>query len=98
MNSTNQALALNHGQISKAFLQAAGRKLKEECSKSYPNGICFGEVAVTQGYKLECKHVYHVAMPKWQTPFVDPQQVGPRDVFQIDKRYSQEDMAVKKCK
>lgn len=93
MNSANQSLALSQGQISKAFLQAAGRRLKEECSKSYPNGICFGEVAVTQGYKLKCKNVYHVALPTWQTPFVNPQQVGAWNFFQIDKTYGQVDIA-----
>lgn len=75
VNSTSQQLILRHGRISKHILKEAGKELQEECSQKYPNGLCFGEVAVTQGYNLQCKQVYHVSMPPWKTAFLDPQQV-----------------------
>ncbi|KAL4230092.1 hypothetical protein ACF0H5_010477 [Mactra antiquata] len=74
VNSTNAALFLNQGSISRSIATKAGKEILDECSKKYPNGICFGDIAVTKGYKLQCKHVYHVALPDWGSEFYDALQ------------------------
>ena len=63
MNNTTKDLTLNTGSISKAILRAAGQTLKEECSQKYPNGIKYGQVAVTGGHGLKCRNIYHSALP-----------------------------------
>ena len=75
VNSTNQRLSLQQGLLSASVAKAAGPDLQKECARRYPNGICFGEVAPTDGHALTCKRVYHVALPSWDTPFLDPQKV-----------------------
>ena len=39
--------------------------MQDECDNNYPNGIEIGDVAVTGGYGLKCKKVYHGTLPKW---------------------------------
>ncbi|XP_045202847.2 uncharacterized protein LOC123556308 [Mercenaria mercenaria] len=75
VNSCNQALMLTHGGLTKSFARAAGPGLQTECSKTYPNGICFGDIAVTGGHRLNCKAVYHVALPPWDSEFVDAMEI-----------------------
>ncbi|WAR20360.1 MYCB2-like protein [Mya arenaria] len=57
VNSANQTLQLKTGRISNSMLTVAGPKLQQECTRRYPNGIAFGEVAVTKGYGLQCKNI-----------------------------------------
>ncbi|WAR20047.1 MYCB2-like protein [Mya arenaria] len=57
VNSANQTLQLKTGRISNSMLTVAGPKLQQECTRRYPNGIAFGEVAVTKGYGLKCKNI-----------------------------------------
>ncbi|XP_052769167.1 E3 ubiquitin-protein ligase MYCBP2-like isoform X2 [Mya arenaria] len=75
VNSANQTLQLKTGRISNSMLTVAGPKLQQECTRRYPNGIAFGEVAVTKGYGLKCKNVYHVAVPVWDAFYVESLQI-----------------------
>ncbi|KAH3836593.1 E3 ubiquitin-protein ligase MYCBP2-like isoform X2 [Dreissena polymorpha] len=75
VNSVNQMLMLKSGKTSGSILREAGPDIQKECARKYPNGIAFGDIAVTKAYKLQCKSVYHVAMPAWDTPFLDPHQI-----------------------
>ncbi|XP_052769359.1 uncharacterized protein LOC128209377 isoform X1 [Mya arenaria] len=75
VNSANQTLQLKTGRISNSMLTVAGQKLQQECTRRYPNGIAFGEVAVTKGYGLKCKNVYHVAVPVWDAFYVESLQI-----------------------
>ncbi|KAL4230293.1 E3 ubiquitin-protein ligase mycbp2 [Mactra antiquata] len=72
VNSANQALLLDLGNVSKSISILAGPGLQTECSTVYPNGINYGEVAVTQGHNLRCQRVYHVAIPSWDSEAFEP--------------------------
>ncbi|XP_052077921.1 protein mono-ADP-ribosyltransferase PARP14-like [Mytilus californianus] len=65
VNSTSKDLQLTHGAVSQSLLNAGGKTLQSECTKKYPNGVNPGEIAVTNGGKLECKSVYHGALTGW---------------------------------
>lgn len=61
VNSTSNNLDLNTGLISKSILKAAGPEIQEECRKY--KKFKEGEIAITQGYGLNCKRVFHGAIP-----------------------------------
>ncbi|KAK3095440.1 hypothetical protein FSP39_014712 [Pinctada imbricata] len=65
VNTASKDLNLSQGFVSNSLLKAGGETLQEECTKNYPNGIEFGDVAVTSGGKLKCKNVLHGALPAW---------------------------------
>ncbi|XP_067657209.1 protein mono-ADP-ribosyltransferase PARP15-like [Haliotis asinina] len=68
VNTTNPALKLADGVVSKVMLEAAGDDLQDECKTKYPSGIKAGEVAVTGGGNLSCKQVYHITLTdKWRS-------------------------------
>ncbi|KAJ8320640.1 hypothetical protein KUTeg_002227 [Tegillarca granosa] len=65
VNSTARNLNLTKGAVSNSVLQTGGPSLQMECSTNYPNGIQFGEVAVTNGGNLQCSKVLHGSIPSW---------------------------------
>ncbi|CAI9714770.1 protein mono-ADP-ribosyltransferase PARP14-like [Octopus vulgaris] len=65
VNSTNKNLELNNGSISKFILNAAGPEIQNECNQRYPQGISTSKIAVTKGYNLNCKNVFHLVLPPW---------------------------------
>ncbi|XP_029633876.1 protein mono-ADP-ribosyltransferase PARP15 isoform X5 [Octopus sinensis] len=65
VNSTNKSLQLNSGAVSKSILNAAGPQIQNECNEEYSRGISISEIAVTKGYNLNCKNVFHLALPYW---------------------------------
>ena len=66
VNSVGTKLRLHEGMVSKALLERGGKRLQEECDKVAPNGIKYGEVAVTPGCDLECPYVAHGACCAWK--------------------------------
>ncbi|XP_076462556.1 protein mono-ADP-ribosyltransferase PARP14-like isoform X2 [Babylonia areolata] len=62
VNSTGKDLNLSNGAVSKSVLQQAGSELQVEINNNYPNKVKFGDVAITKGYGLQCKHVFHVCL------------------------------------
>ncbi|KAK7108899.1 hypothetical protein V1264_016555 [Littorina saxatilis] len=68
VNSTSVDLKLKNGAVSKSLLTAAGLQLQEECKAKYPTNLLTGQIAVTSGYGLACKEVYHIALPRWDGP------------------------------
>ncbi|XP_025093185.1 poly [ADP-ribose] polymerase 14-like isoform X2 [Pomacea canaliculata] len=65
VNSSNKSLNLSWGQVSKDLLRVGGRQLQQDCTKKYPKGINFGEIAVTgKGHPvgLFCKNVIHCCL------------------------------------
>ena len=66
MNSTSKDLKLDKGIVSKALLRAAGNEIQKECDDNYGGGIKVGDVAVTKGYGLKCKKVYHIAVDTYE--------------------------------
>ena len=65
INSTNTNLNLKQGQLSKLLLNACGDNLQKECSEYAP--LKPGKVAVTDTKNLKCSHIFHVALPEYQT-------------------------------
>ena len=65
VNTTSKDLNLSNGAVSGSILKEAGAQIQTECSNNYPSGVNHGDVAVTQGYNLNCKFVCHGALPGW---------------------------------
>ncbi|CAI9714773.1 Hypothetical predicted protein [Octopus vulgaris] len=65
VNSSNEELQLDKGSISKLILNTAGPEIQNECYQKYPQGISTSKIAVTKGYNLKCKNVFHLALPPW---------------------------------
>eukprot|EP00106_Octopus_bimaculoides_P016605 XP_014784047.1 PREDICTED: poly [ADP-ribose] polymerase 14-like [Octopus bimaculoides] len=65
VNSTNEHLLLDSGSISRFLLNAAGSEMQVECNQKYPQGISSSEIAITKGYNLNCKNVFHLVLPSW---------------------------------
>ncbi|XP_062574511.1 uncharacterized protein LOC134236363 [Saccostrea cucullata] len=65
VNTTAKNLDLNSGKVSKSILEMAGKGIQEQLKKYSPRGITPGEVAVTRGFSLDCKFVYHGALEFW---------------------------------
>ncbi|XP_060082622.1 protein mono-ADP-ribosyltransferase PARP15-like [Ylistrum balloti] len=79
VNSTSKDLKLGRGSgLAKSLLTAAGQSLQSELDDSYPNGIVPGQLAITGGYDLLCKKVYHGTFTSFyskQTGNKRPEQV-----------------------
>ncbi|XP_062607832.1 uncharacterized protein LOC134269645 isoform X1 [Saccostrea cucullata] len=60
-------LKLKNKGMAETMLMAAGPGLQKDCDDKYPNGIQYGDIAITGGHKLQCQFVYHGALPKWGT-------------------------------
>ncbi|XP_059895470.1 protein mono-ADP-ribosyltransferase PARP14-like [Gadus macrocephalus] len=58
VNSSNQNLDLNTG-VSGEILKAAGQSVVDECKKNGPQPV--GNVVLTGGGSLNCKHIAHIA-------------------------------------
>ena len=65
VDNTASSLQLKNGGLSESLLEMAGPEMQDECDNNYPNGIKIGEIAVTGGYGLNCKKVYHGTLSKW---------------------------------
>ena len=64
VNSTSPGLHLKSGEISSSILRAAGDEILTECKQR--GNVEWGEIVVTEGYKLPCKAVYHGALKPFQ--------------------------------
>lgn len=56
---------LSKGAVSKALLQTAGHQIQSEINAA-ARKISYGDMVVTDGYKLKCQKVYHVVCPFWK--------------------------------
>ncbi|OPL33588.1 hypothetical protein AM593_08322, partial [Mytilus galloprovincialis] len=66
VNTTSKELKLDHGAVSASLLKNGGPSLQQECSQNYPNGINYGDIAVTSGGNLKCKIVCHGCLNQWR--------------------------------
>ena len=64
VNTTNVDLNLSQGAVAQALSKAAGPALQAECTKKAP--ISAGDIAVTEGGRLQCRHVIHVVASSYQ--------------------------------
>ncbi|CAL8370860.1 unnamed protein product [Arctogadus glacialis] len=67
VNSSNQNLDLNTG-VSGDILNAAGKSVVDECKKHGPQAL--GDVVLTGGGNLNCKHIAHIPGPVKISAFI----------------------------
>lgn len=65
VNTTSLNLDLDSGKVSRSILRKAGRGIQDQLRNFHPKGIAPGEVAVTRGFSLDCRFVYHGALDYW---------------------------------
>lgn len=65
-------LQLSNKGLSQSLSDVAGPEMQDELDQRYPDGIEYGEFAISKGYNLPCRYVYHGALPKWSTTDPDP--------------------------
>lgn len=57
---------LKLGAVSKALLEAAGQGLQNAVhSEATATMLTYGEVIITDGFRLKCQKVFHVVCPYW---------------------------------
>jgi hypothetical protein len=67
VSSTRNELNLASGNLSKEFYKAAGSGILAECRAKYPNGINFGQIAVTSSGRMNnCKRIYHASCSPYE--------------------------------
>lgn len=66
VNTTNMRLDLAVGAVAQLLLKSCGPELQAECEKKAP--ISIGDMAITGGGKLECRHIFHVVIPSYDGP------------------------------
>jgi O-acetyl-ADP-ribose deacetylase (regulator of RNase III) len=49
--------------VSAALSKAGGPGLQTECFSKFPNGITPGTIAITKGFDLMCKQLFHITLP-----------------------------------
>ena len=57
--------------MSKLLLQKVGSKLITQCEERYQGGMHETNVAVTDGFNLEFKQIFHIVLPQ----IIWPEQV-----------------------
>ncbi|XP_026129260.1 poly [ADP-ribose] polymerase 14-like isoform X1 [Carassius auratus] len=66
VNTISEDLDLRKGAVSNALLQTAGHQLQSEITRAArSNSLNYGEMLITDGYKLKCSKVFHVVCPFW---------------------------------
>lgn len=65
VNTTSLHLDLDSGKVSRSILRKAGPCIQDQLRNYHPKGITQGEVAVTRGFRLDCRFVYHGALDYW---------------------------------
>ncbi|XP_048033781.1 protein mono-ADP-ribosyltransferase PARP14-like [Megalobrama amblycephala] len=66
VNTISKNLDLSKGAVSEALLQASGHQLQSEITRNArSNNLNYGEMIITDGYKLKCSKVFHVISPFW---------------------------------
>lgn len=65
VNTTSLHLDLDSGKVSRSILRKAGPGIQDQLRNYHPKGMTRGEVAVTRGFSLDCRFVYHGALDYW---------------------------------
>ncbi|RXN29688.1 poly [ADP-ribose] polymerase 14-like protein [Labeo rohita] len=67
VNTISEDLDLSKGAVSNALLQTAGHQLQSEITRAArSDNVNYGDMVVTDGYKLKCQNVFHVVCPLWK--------------------------------
>ena len=51
--------------MSQSLLKAGGDSIQQDLIQNYPKGLGDGEIAVSVGGNLKCKHMLHGALMNW---------------------------------
>ncbi|XP_077997139.1 protein mono-ADP-ribosyltransferase PARP14-like [Glandiceps talaboti] len=62
VNTVGTSCDLAGAVVSRAILQVAGNSLQNDMDKSKPKSVKEGDIIVTGGANLDCKHVYHACI------------------------------------
>lgn len=65
VNTTTKTLDLKTGKVSSSILRKAGSGIQDQLRNFQPKGVNPGEVAVTRGFSLDSRFVYHGALDYW---------------------------------
>ncbi|XP_075881704.1 protein mono-ADP-ribosyltransferase PARP14-like isoform X2 [Nelusetta ayraudi] len=65
VNTIAENLNLKQGAVSKALLQAAGPSLQSAVMTAGGSVARFGDIVITDGFKLSCQKVFHAVCPFW---------------------------------
>ncbi|XP_033829096.1 protein mono-ADP-ribosyltransferase PARP14-like [Periophthalmus magnuspinnatus] len=66
VNTIAENINLQQGAVSKALLEAAGPELQAAVLSSVSEEmLAFGEVVITDSFKLHCQKVFHAVCPPW---------------------------------
>ncbi|ROL54816.1 Poly [ADP-ribose] polymerase 14 [Anabarilius grahami] len=72
VNTISEDLDLSKGAVSNALLQTAGHQLQSEITRTArSNNLNYGEMVITDGYKLKCRKVFHVVSTVWKPGSAD---------------------------
>ncbi|XP_067290157.1 protein mono-ADP-ribosyltransferase PARP14-like [Pseudorasbora parva] len=67
VNTISEDLDLSKGAVSKAILQTAGHQLQSEITTAARSrNVSYGDMVITDGYRLKCQKVFHVVCPFWK--------------------------------
>ncbi|XP_053394612.1 protein mono-ADP-ribosyltransferase PARP14-like [Mercenaria mercenaria] len=65
VNIVDKSVDLKRGTISATLLKNGGDELQQELQAKCPNGLENGQIAITSGQKLSCRHVIHGRLGGW---------------------------------
>ncbi|XP_030579267.1 protein mono-ADP-ribosyltransferase PARP14-like [Archocentrus centrarchus] len=66
VNTISEDMNLKQGAVSKAILSAAGDTLQDAIySEARRSKLQYGDVVITDGYRLRCQKVFHAVCPFW---------------------------------
>ena len=74
VNTTTTSMDFRSCPVSSSILAKAGQALQDECQAKNPGGLKVGHITCTKGYRLHCKVVYHLTLPRWSS--ANSKQVG----------------------
>ncbi|CAL1541137.1 unnamed protein product [Lymnaea stagnalis] len=67
VTSIRPDLNMSMGLVITSVLRQGGDELQDELNTKYPQGIKYGEFAVSGGGKLPLKRIYHASLPQWDS-------------------------------
>lgn len=88
VNTTSLNLDLDSGKVSRSILRKAGGGIQDQLRRYHPKGITQGEVAVTRGFSLDCRFVYHGALDYW--PSIHDPEVKKTQCLEMLEKFVKE--------
>lgn len=78
VNTISEDMNLQQGAVSTAILSAAGESLQDAIYiEARSSKLHYGDVVVTDGYRLRCQLVFHAVSPFWDNGDGQAEEVRP---------------------